>query len=213
MKRIINATSISLFLLLATTCSLIYITNHFILTVNFYAKSGDFVSAFPGQELEVYQTLQKWIYLSSVLYLLIKLCSITLILYTALFLSGYELSFEKLFRVTVFCEYIFMLPAVIKIIGFRNAYPEGNLMDWHKYFVLSSLSLFPAAPADWYYTLQTFNVFEIVYWFLLAFGISRAAQLTFDHSLRIVVSSYLPALIVWVALITFCSLVMFPVTA
>jgi len=106
-----------------------------------------------------------------------------------------------------------MIPAVIKIIGFRNAYPGGNLMDWHKYFVLSSLSLFPAAPADWYYTLQTFNIFEIVYWFLLAFGISRAGQLTFDHSLKIVVSSYLPALIVWVALITFCSLVMFPLTA
>jgi hypothetical protein len=87
------------------------------------------------------------------------------------------------------------------------------LLDWHRFYVLSAITVFGSAPADWFYALQTLNMFEIGYWFLLAYGISRITEMNFDRSLRIVVFSYVPALFLWLAVVTFCCLMLFPGTS
>jgi hypothetical protein len=212
MKSLFKNGTLALVLLLMLTFLLICITAHHVLTVGFYENSGDPLSGIPGQDLSVYETLQKWIYISSAVYLLFKLGVITLILHTALYLNNQDVSIGKIFRVTVLAEFIFLIPATVKIISFPYTFPHGTLLDWHRYYVLSLLSLFENAPADWYYALQTFNVFEIGYWFLLAYGISKISPLNYDRSLRIVVTAYVPALVIWIAAVTFFTLVMFPST-
>jgi hypothetical protein len=212
MKSLFKNGTPALALLLMLTFLLIYITTHHILTVGFYENNGDPLSGIPGQDLNVYETLQKWIYIYSAVYLLIKLGVITLILHTALYLNNQDVSISKIFSVTVLAEFIFLIPATVKIISFPYTFPQGTLLDWHRYYVLSLLSLFENIPADWYYALQTVNVFEIVYWFLLAYGVSKIATLNYDRSLRIVVTSYVPALVIWIAAVTFFTLVMFPST-
>ena len=42
------------------------------------------------------------------------------------------------------------------------------------------------ASADWYYPLQTLNIFELTYWFLLAFGIYKVTKLDFGGSSHLV---------------------------
>lgn len=212
MKFIVKSNILSLFILLGITFILIYITNRYILTINFYENSGDPVSGIPEQEGRVYDNLQKWIYLSSALYLLIKLFLISLVLYTGLYLSDHPVDFERIFNITIWAEFIFFVPAIIKMSWFHYYYPNGTLTDWHKYYVLSALSFVDYAPADYYYALQTINVFEIGYWFLLAFGIYKASGMDYDLSLKTVFLSYLPALFIWVCVVTFCSLMMFPST-
>ncbi|MFI5162349.1 MAG: hypothetical protein ACHQHN_13805 [Sphingobacteriales bacterium] len=213
MKKIINLNVIgSLLLLWSFTVILIYSTNHLILNVAFYNRSGDPLSGFSEGEQEIYGAIQKWIYISATAYLLVKLIIVSLILYVGLFLAGHTVSFSRIFKVTIYAEYIFILAAILKMAWFQHVYPHGNLANWHQTYVLSALSLVGTAPPDWYYALQTLNVFEVVYWFLLALGISRLVPLGFDRSLRLVVMSYLPLLFIWVATITFCTLVMFPVT-
>lgn len=212
MKSLFKNGALALSLLLMLTFLLIYITAHHILTVGFYENSGDPLSGIPGQDISVYETLQKWIYISSAIYLLVKLGVITLILHTALYLNNQDVSIDKIFRVTVLAEFIFLIPATVKIISFPYTFPQGTLLDWHKYYILSLLSLFENTPADWYYALQTFNLFEIGYWFLLAYGISKISTLNYDRSLRIVTIGYVPALVIWVAAVSFFTLVMFPST-
>jgi hypothetical protein len=134
------------------------------------------------------------------------------IIHTALYLNDQQVSTTKIFKVVVLAEFIFLLPAVIKIVTFNYTFPHGNLLDWHRYYILSLLSFFDNVPADWYYALQTANLFEVVYWFLLAFGICKITSLNFDGSLRLVLSSYLPALFIWIAAVTFFTLMMFPST-
>jgi len=212
MKFLLKNGKLSFALLVSLTFLLIFVTERNILTIGFYQSSGDVLSGIPGQDIAVYETLQKWIYLWSFLYLLLKLGAVTLILHTALYLHDEHVSIGNIFKVSILAEFVFLIPAAVKIITFRYTYPNGNLLDWHRHYVLSMLSFFDGVPADWYYALQTANVFEVAYWFVLGYGIFRVSRMNFDRSLRVVVFSYLPALLIWIAAVTFFTLLMFPST-
>ena len=213
MKTILKSNLYSLTLLLGLTLILIVVTNHLILTVNFFDNSGEYFSGIPERESAVYDTIQKYIYISAILYTLVKLLIVALVIHTGLFLSGLEITYSRCFNIVTRAEFIFLLAAAAKIIWFKLYYPSGILTDWHKVYMLSMLSFFDYVSADWYYPLQTMNAFEICYWFLLAFGIKKHTNLSFDGSLRIVVLSYLPALLIWVTTITFCTIMVSPSNA
>ena len=210
MKKLFKSNLLGLGTLIGLSFLLIYITGKYILSISFYNNSGDIFSGFPDQNAAVFDALKKWIYITDVLYIVVKITIIALILYTALFLNDQNVPFSSVLNVVIYCDYIFLIPAAIKVPWFLHMYPRGTILDWHKTYVLSALSLFDNTPADWYYPLQTLNVFEIAYWFLLAYGISKITRLDFDRSLKTVVISYVPALIIWVATICFCTLTMFP---
>ena len=201
---------LSFVILVLLTFVLIYITNHYILTIGFYANSDNPLSGIPGHDAAIYETLQHWIYLSSAAYLLLKISAISLIVYIGLYLADEQVDYSDIFNVVVLAEYVFLIPAIVKIASFYYVFPQGTLQDWNQYYPFSALSLFKAAPTDWYYALQTLNVFEIGYWFILGYLVRGTCRLNFDQSLRIVVTSYLPALFVWVASVTFCILMLFP---
>ena len=210
MKSIFKSNFFSLGVFFGLSILLIIITNHYILTVNFFNNSGEILSGIPNKESEVFEALQKYIYLSTLFYTTLKLFFIALILYTALFLADQQVKFSRALNIVILSEYIFLLPALIKIIWFKVEYPAGTLSNWHKVFVFSALSLFDNVSADWYYPLQTLNLFEIGYWFLLAYGIYKSTTLTYDQSLKIVVFSYVPGLFIWVVSIAFCTVMIFP---
>ena len=212
MKFLYRHGKLSLILLLSLSFTLIYITNHCILTLEFYQNNGNALSGIPGQDARVYEALQKWVYLTSAIWLMLRLGVIALILHTALYLHDHQLSFNSIFKITVLAEFLFLIPAAIKVISFNYTFEHGTLLDWHKYYILSALSLFNDVPADWFYALKSFNLFEFGYWFLLALGISKITKLGFDHSLRIVLISYVPGLLIWIAVVTFFTLMMFPAT-
>lgn len=210
MKMLLKSNLFGLGVLLGLSFILIYITDKYILSLDFYNNSGDIFSGLPNQEAAVYDALQKWIYFSDAIYTIFKILVITLILHTALYLSDELIPFGRILNIVIYAEYVFLIPAAIKIPWFLSHYPNGNIMDWHRTYILSAISIFNNAAPDWYYPLQTFNVFEIIYWFLLAYGLSRVSRLDFGSSLEKVLISYVPALVIWVAAISFCTLAMFP---
>jgi len=210
MKMLFKSNLFGLGILFGLSFLLIAVTNKYILSAAFYNNSSAILSGIPGQDTTVYEMLQKWIYLTDFIYTLFKITLVALILYTALYLNDHTVKFGQILNVVIYCEFVFLIPAAIKIPWFIYKYPHGNLTDWHHTYILSALSLFDAISPDWSYPLQTLNVFEVVYWFLLAYGISRAACLDFDRSLLMVVVSYLPGLVIWVSVIAFCTIIMFP---
>lgn len=210
MNSITKSNFIRLGIYFGLSFAIISVTNHYILTINFFDNSGEFLAGNPSQESEVYRDLQKYIYLSTLIYTLFKVSMIALILYTALYLAEHQIEFVSAFNIAITAEFIFLVPAVIKIFWFRYEYPAGTLSEWHKVYILSALSLFDNVSADWYFPLQTLNLFEIAYWFLLAYGIHKITPLNFDSSLRVVVFSYLPALFIWIVFIAYCTVMIFP---
>ena len=210
MKSIFKSNFISLGILLGLSLVIVTITSHYILTVKFFDDSEAYFSGIPGQEANVYASLQKYIYLTTVAYILVKLLITALVLYTALYLADKFIPFGKALHIAILSEFIFLLQAVLKIAWFNYRYPHGTLMDWHSVYVLSALSITGDVSADWYYPLQTLNVFEIAYWFLLALGIRKATSLNYDQSLRLILASYVPLLFIWVVTVTFCTVMVFP---
>lgn len=199
-----------LFLLLFANFFLIWLTGHYILTINFYEKSGNIVTDDPRQAILVYAGFQRWIYLFSVIYLLMKLTLITIILAAAMYLSDQHIAFHLIFRVVVSAEFIFIASAAIKLAFFLVLYPDDGLLEWHRFYPLSALSFWKDVSADWSYLMQNINLFEVVYWFLLAAGINRFSKLSYDQALKLVTTSYLPALIIWIIAVTFCAVLLFP---
>lgn len=53
------------------------------------------------------------------------------------------------------------------------------------------------------YPLQTLNVFELVYWLLLAKGVSEALNRDFTRSFELVMASYGSALVLWIVTVMF----------
>jgi len=201
---------LSLFLLIGITFILIALTDHYILTVNFYENSGDPLAGDPALDMEVYSRVIHWVYLYTALYLLLKVFIIAGLLQAGLYLAGQTVIFHKLLTCVALAEFIFFVPAVLKIIVFRYYYPEGRLEEWQRFYILSVLPLARNVGADWIYPLQTLNLFEAGYWFLLALGIKKISGLTYEQSLRTVIISYLPALTIWILTITFCAVLLFP---
>lgn len=210
MKFLLKNGILTISVLIAATLLLIYCGNRYILTPDFFKRSGDPLSGLPGNGKMVYDNLQRSIYLSSALFIVIKLFTIVVILNIGLYLNDQHPSFWNIMKAAAIAEFVFLVPAAIKILTFREVFPAGTLLEWHKYYVLSALSIVQNAPADWYYLLQTLNLFEVVYWFVLAYGITKISALNYDKSLKIVITYYLPALLTWVIAITFITLIMFP---
>jgi len=210
MNLMLKYSKLNLAFLLLLNFVLIYITGHFLLTEQFFERNSNPLAGTPEEALQVYKSLQLWIYPIVALYTLLKIFAVSLILFTALYLKDAEVSFRTICKVVVLAEFIFIVPAVIKVATFPILFPGGSLSDWQQYFILSAGSLFKYSAADWSYALQTLNLFEVAYWFILAFGIQKITGFDFDRSLQLVLISYLPALFIWVATVTFFMLMIFP---
>jgi len=189
---------------------LIYLTDQYILTVNFYDKSDQPVSGIPEQAAGLYEVIKRWVYLFAGIFLMARIFLTALIINTALYFRRVIVPFKKLLCCVIIADYIFLLPAALKIILFKFYFPNGNLSNWHHYFPLSLLSLFPQSPAFLIYPLQVLNIFEVIYWFLLAYGVGLISRKGFDWALSGIMVSYVPALTIWVTLVTFLTLLFFP---
>ena len=210
MNFIKKSNLISLGAALGLTLLIVSTSNRLILTRSFFAQSGHSLAALPGQDMLLYAGLQKWIYVLTGVYLLFKLSLVSLILYTALYLADRLVAFSAILQVVTLCEAIFLLAAVIKIVWFYFYFPHGSLSDWHRFYTFSALSLFEEVPPDWSYPLQTLNLFEVSYWFLMALGISRIAEMNYWSAFRVLAYSYLPALFIWMVVVCFCAIMYFP---
>ncbi|WEA01745.1 hypothetical protein [Mucilaginibacter sp. SJ] len=196
-------------LLLLSFC-MIWLTDKNILTLEFLNGSGEYLTGDPVTEFTAYHDLQRWIYLSEAAYLSIKILLVSITIYTALYLKGAGCTFTDTMLVVMRAEFIFVLAALIKSLAFTQLFHPGTLADWHRFHPLSALSIIGNVGASWYYPLQTLNLFEIAYWFMLAWGIYRLIGGVFDRSLQMVLSSYVPALFLWTLTLSFFSVVVFP---
>ncbi|MGZ3821421.1 MAG: hypothetical protein ACXVB6_12565, partial [Mucilaginibacter sp.] len=193
---IINAIFLQI-TLLVIYLGLIGFTNKFILTVDFYERNGQPVSGIPEMELIVYQNIKHCIYFYSAFYLIGKLFLITLILYAGLYYSDMNVSFRDILRIVTQAEFIFLIPAIVKIWWFYYYGYNDSLEQWQSFYFLSAASLMDYIKPVFLYPLQCFNAFELSYWFILASGIKSLTGIGFDRSLKVVLISYVPALLTW----------------
>lgn len=151
----------------------------------------------------------QWVgYLILPLITLIKIFIVGTLLLLGCLLFDVKIAFRRCFQIALIGEFIFLIPPLIKFIYFYFFAEEFTLSDIQIFSPLSVMNLFNTDNlAKWQIPVfQTLSLFEVAYWFILAYGIFLVAKLSYKKSLGIVFSSYVPGLILWLVFIIFLTL-------
>jgi hypothetical protein len=148
----------------------------------------------------------RWIgYAILPLYLLIKFLLVACCLTVGALLAGFNITFKELFRTCMIAELVFFIPSFIKLVWFGLFFTDYTLQDLQFFAPLSLINLIGRENVDvWLiYPLQLINVFELCYWFALAYILTRIAASNFSKMLGLVASSYGISLLLWVTFVIF----------
>ena len=154
---------------------------------------------------------RQWNWVTYILFpvlLFIKLSLTTLCLSLGCYFAQNRFSFNLFLNVSLSAEIIFLLPVLIKLLWFLFIHTDYDLNDLSQFYPLSVLNLINVKTIPNYllYPLQTLNLFEVAYWFLLAHGVADATGFSFKRSFELVMSSYGVGLVLWVVLVMFLTI-------
>ena len=165
------------------------------------------------RSLSLFEDLQRlsWLgYVITPIGLVIKFGVISSVLYTGVFFSDLHdrISFRDIFGVVVASESVFIVAGLSKFLWFYFSDGNYDLNDIGFFYPLSLSNLFSSAEVDkiWIYPLQILNLFQFVYILLLSYGLYLQTGIKRSVSEKIVLISYLPGLIIWLAFIMFLSI-------
>ena len=165
-----------------------------------------------SEQLQNYfQFKDKWQWLGYVftpLFLLIKVAIIAAILDIGCFFFEQQIKYKTLFDCVVKAEFVFVLVVVFKTVWFYVFQQDYTLQDLQSFYPLSVLNIVGYEDLHpWFiYPLQVLNVFELVYWFVLANLLSKVLNITTHKGMGIVASSYGLSLVIWVVAVMFFTL-------
>lgn len=179
----------------------------------YYRTFGDQLDFSRIDEVFGLQTKTEWIaYLLIPFVILIKIFLISMCIQIGLFIQNLKLSISKTITIVLASEFIFFLPQLIKICWFLLVVKDYTITDVQHFYPLSAINIFNAnnLPSYLIYPFQTFNLFEILYWILLAGGLKEALNTDLDKGMKIVFTGYIPALLLWILCITFITVLLLP---
>jgi hypothetical protein len=157
-----------------------------------------------------FQDKWQWIsYLMVPILIIIKTILITSILYIGVFIINKSVvTFKDIWAIVVNSEFIFLALPIFKIIWFTFFYTDYKLIDIQYFYPFSALNIIGYKGLEpWLiYPLQTLNLFEIAYIIYLSYQIGSLTKTNADNGLKIVASSYVPALLLWVTIVMFYTL-------
>jgi len=138
-------------------------------------------------------------YVSVPLFYLWKFTITTTFIWISSFFFGYRLLFTQLWKLVMLMELIFIFPEILKIawfIGGTDGIDYWTIKAFYPFSMLSILN-FEDIANKWHYPLKAINLFEIVYWFMLLFGIHSLANKKKTIARWIVVTGYVIPFFVW----------------
>jgi len=153
---------------------------------------------------------QLWSYVLIPFFLFIKTNLIAIILNIGTFLFNKKVPYKKLWLISIKAEFIFLLVVILKIVYFKFFRTDYSFESVQLFYPLSLLNIIEISTIDiWFlYPLQLINIFELLYLVALIFLINKSLKNTIEKSdgIKIVLSSYVPALIIWIVIIMFLTL-------
>lgn len=149
-----------------------------------------------GSILFVRSTLQ---YISIPLIYAWKFTALGFVLWMGCFLFGYRVTFSQCWGIVMVAEFVFLIPELIKIIWFLVIYTDPNYYDIQAFYPLSIMNLvdYQELPSRYAYPFKALNLFEPMYWFVLALGIQHYAKRGMKPAWIIVMGFYLPVFLLW----------------
>ena len=157
-----------------------------------------------------FQNKWKWVsYFFIPIYILIKTSIVATVLYIGTyFFNQKEIEYKSLWNIAIKTEFIFLLVPIFKIIWFSFFQTKSDLTDIQNFYPLSALNIIGYKGLEtWFiYPFQILNLFELSYVIYLGFQIGKLTNTNTDYGLKIVSLSYVPSLLLWIAIVMFFTL-------
>jgi len=138
----------------------------------------------------------------------IKFSLVAVALNVGILLNGLKTTFTDLFKIAMIAELVFLFGLFIKIIWmtfFMEIHSMTTIQTFNPLALINLINI--EKLQSWMvYPLQALSVFELVYIFVLALGLSLKLQKSFLKMLVLVFSSYGLGFLLWLVVIMFISL-------
>ena len=142
--------------------------------------------------------------------ILIRTSLVTLCLNIGLFFYDTEnkIKFKQLFRIALLGEFVLVLVGFVKLLYFLFIKTDYTLQDIQQFYPLSYINFLDIENLEpWLiYPLQTINLFEIAYFFVLVYGVHKLLKNNYWKSFEITAASYGTGLVIWLGLVMFLTL-------
>jgi hypothetical protein len=163
--------------------------------------------------IKLFEDFQRisWInYVINPLVLFLKYSLVSLLLYIGIIFNNmqYKVTLGSVLKVVIASDIVFLFSGLIKFFWFYFIAQNYSLTDMGFFYPLSLINLFKVDEIDkfWIYPLQTINLFHLTYLLLLSYGLTHYCKISRNDSDKIVLSSYLPGLIMWITIVLFISI-------
>jgi hypothetical protein len=185
---------LTFFLLCLITFLLLYVKKAFI-----ESETAAFVFLEDRPEGGILQLLTAIQFLSIPLVYLWKFTVIAFVIWVGGFLFGYRITYSQCWGLVIVCEFVFLLPELIKIFWFMFVETDPRLSDVNAFYPMSLMNFFDYYETDkrYVYPLKALNIFEIGYWFLLVEGVHDFARRQRKTAWIIVACSYILIFLLW----------------
>lgn len=174
--------------------------------INFYSTQLSYEQI---EQMLISQKKWEWAgYLAIPFVYLLKVSLVTLCIYVGILLLNIKsLSWSKVFGAVVVADMIFLIPAIMKMVWFTFQ-ADYTLEDVQYFLPGSMLNIFePKLLKQWLiYPIQSVNIWELLFFIALAFGLKKYLDGDFSRSMGLVVSTYGVGLVVWIVFVTFLTL-------
>ena len=165
------------------------------------------------RSLKLFENMNRiaWIsYVFTPVMLLIKFALVSLLLYTGIVFYSIQdkVSLGSVFKVVIASEIVFVFAAFLKFLWFYLFAGNYDLNDMSFFYPLSLINFFKTVEVEkvWIFPLQTINLFHLFYIISISYGLHKVCEIKKADSEKIVLLSYLPDLIIWIALIMFITI-------
>ncbi|MFT6855244.1 MAG: hypothetical protein ACJA0X_001218 [Cyclobacteriaceae bacterium] len=137
-------------------------------------------------------------------FLIWKFTLTAFLLWIGCFLFGYKVYFNRLWKLVLIMELTFIVPEFLKILWLIFDASDSSYQDVVAFYPLSLINLFNhnTLASAFHYPLKGLNIFEVLYWFLLSFGVYWLSDKQLKVSFYIIISSYVFPFLCWLLFYT-----------
>ncbi len=138
-------------------------------------------------------------YLSIPLIYMWKFTVLGFVIWVGCFLFGYRVTFSQCWGIVLVGEFVFLIPELIKIGWFLGFKTDPNFYEIQAFYPFSLMSLvdYQELPTRYAYPLKALNIFEPLYWYVVALGIQHFAKKGMKPAWTIVLGFYVPIFVLW----------------
>jgi hypothetical protein len=128
-----------------------------------------------------------------------KFTILGLVIWMGCFLFGYRVTFSQCWGIVLMAEFVFIIPELIKILWFLVIQTDPNIYDIRAFYPFSIMNVadYQELPTRYAYPFKALNLFELLYWYVLALGIKHFGKRGMKPAWTIVLAFYVPIFVLW----------------